>query len=184
MNSKRYTAGDVGRILRMNRQQLHYCVKTLGLIKPAEIKPKMTLYDFNNLLDLTLIQSLLGLGVSQAEIKDFFKVEQSLGLSGGGRNTWANFKEKRDFYEKEGFLIMLFHTRGHGFGRINITHREMRSYFPSKRIKADLVWGLMRSKFDVAEKGGPKFYPLDGMIVIDIRDMVHYIELETGEKLE
>ena len=172
MNAKRYTASDVGDIVGINRNTLFYCVKTLGLIKPAQVKPRVTLYDFNNLLDLMLIQNLLSLGVSQEGIKMVLTGQLANQIHPHNLTVWEQFKQEREYREKAGFLL-----------RIQILNNGASLWLMVER--ADL-WVTFASKANdyAREKGKRYFYPGNGTIIVDIRDIVHYVENKTGETLE
>lgn len=126
MSLKRYTASDVKNFLGMNRNTLFYCVKTLGLIEPAQLKQKAILYDLHNLLDLALIQELLSLGITQATIKNILNQPITQGeriiqiihnTRNEGTTIWENYRANREIYEERGCVLIIAKKRrgGHFF---------------------------------------------------------------------
>jgi hypothetical protein len=173
MSDKRYTAGDVGKIVKMNRHMLHYCVKTLGLIKPAQIRPRVTLYDFNNLLDLMLVQILHALGIAQGFIRMIIIGAATIDTPPRYITVWDDFRycQARGSLEKEGLILAIKLTNDGGLLWMTQPREDLRILFPSK------------ARGYAKEKRASHFYPGGGTVIVDIRDLVHYIENETGETL-
>lgn len=193
MSTKRYTAADVKNILGMDRNTLFYCVKTLALIQPVQQKPRAILYDFQNLLDLALIQELLSLGITQGTIKAILNepvtlmdVMSQVYLNAWkeGKTIWENYDENRALYE-EGGCVLILSTKeegGHSF--------EMMS---AKGAIADLelswLQGVREPKKTYREDGYRIStlqtipIPFGHVVIVDIFGLVKKVELLTGEKL-
>lgn len=192
MSAKRYTAADVKNFIGMNRNTLFYCVKTLGLIEPAQLKQKAILYDLQNLLDLALIQELLSLGITQATIKKILnqpitqaeRIIQIIDNAGNeGTTIWENYRDNREIYEDRGCVLIIAKMRkgGHFFTMMPVD---------GALDMLKLFWLGEAPEFNEAypdgyrtRKHGTLPKPFGHVVAVDILGLVNEVESLTCEKL-
>ena len=191
MSPKRYTAADIKTIVGMDRNTLFYVVKTLGIVRPAEKKARVTYYDFHALLDLALIQELLSLGITQGTIQGIINEPVTaeerfnlfyMGQSKEGRPIWENFRDDRGTYENDGCVLMLTReTKGHYYTMMSMKDAlyDMKMFWLPQ---VDEIKKITRDGFEIKRPGSiPR--PFGHVIIVDILGLVNRVEMLTGEKL-
>jgi len=86
---KYYTSQDVVTFLGISRHKLIYWTDRAGLVEPYLRLANTNLYDFRNLLDLTLVKSLSSAGISTSKIAMLFKAKPE----NKGVKMWDAYKK-------------------------------------------------------------------------------------------
>lgn len=194
MSTKLYTAADVKKIVGMDRNTLFYCVKTLGLIRPVQQKPKAILYDFLNLLDLALIHDLLSLGITQGTIRAILNepvtlndlmVQVYMSAWKEGKTIWENYEENRGIYEDGGCVLIFMKKEDGGHSFAMMPYKDALEYLEAiwlrkvPELKTTHRGGTIRTT-----KPGTIPMPFGHAVIVDISGLVNKLESSAGERLQ